>query len=173
MENRWNASACTVCGRRSTRIVACHAGSLRRNAAWMPGDLAREKGGGDFRQRLRALRRQAKTRVRRHADEAAHGFRLSPLRCAAASSSFRPAPGCVRGAIARPAGRTPAGHRPAAIRRRAGRPAFAQEIIAQARGRELRDGVTFRARAAATRATALRGCPARSPHRSPVRFRRG
>ena len=38
------------------------------------GDLAREEGGGDLGEALRALGRQAKARVRRHRHVAAHGF---------------------------------------------------------------------------------------------------
>ena len=76
MEKRWNASAWIDCGRRSTRIVACHAGSLRRNAAWMPGDLAREKCRRDFRERLRAFGGEAKARVRGNGDVPAHRLRL-------------------------------------------------------------------------------------------------
>ena len=54
------------------------------------GDFAREEGGGDLRQALRALRRQAKARIRRHGDDGRARIWLWRLPCAAASTCASP-----------------------------------------------------------------------------------
>ena len=109
------------------------------------GDLAREEGGGDLGEALRALGGQAKARVRRHGDMAAHRFGFGDFHARQRPRGFAQRLVAFEAEL----DQLPAGHRLAIDQPHWPQDAvrlvirLEREVVGQARPGEPRDGVAF------------------------------